>query len=74
MVFDEVLVQSVLTMGIKFVSLLNSIPASPSHDQKYKQAFTECLFANTHNLQRTLRRSLFKCIFNTESKKEILHS
>jgi len=28
------------------------------------------LFSNTHNLQRTLRRSLFKCIFN-ESKREV---
>ncbi len=54
-------------MNIKFISLLNTIPQS---QDKYKQPFTECLLQNTQNMQRTLRRALFKCFFRQQAISE----
>lgn len=68
MVFDDILVQPVLTLCIKFVGMLNSIPLNK--ETKYKMPFSECFFSNTHNLQRSLRRALFKNLLNEENKKE----
>ena len=68
MVFDDILIQPVLTLCIKFIGLLNTIPQNK--DSKYKMPFSECFFSNTHNMQRNLRRALFKNIFSEESKKD----
>ena len=68
MVYDDILVQPVLTLCIKFVQMLNSIPLNK--DSKYKMPFSECFFSNTHNLQRGLRRALFKNLFSEENKRD----
>ena len=62
--FEEVLIQSVLDLALKIVEFLNQLPTSDqeasSSTLKHKVAFSECLYLNTENLQRTLRRALFK--------------
>jgi len=62
-VFEDVLIHSVLTLCLRLIRLLNTIPSEGLTD-KYKMPITECLFLNTQNLQRSLRRALFKCFFN----------
>ena len=87
--FDEVLVQPILHLLLRFIDLLNSIPAISSNpDQKhsnpislseapqssserslavrFKQPFTDTFFKNTPNLQRILRRCLFRYQFSEE--------
>lgn len=74
-IFEEILIQPVLNILIRLVSMLNNVPSSPQEGQplnseralsenslasKFKQPFTNTLFKNTENVQRTLRRALFR--------------
>ncbi len=67
--FDDLLIQPVISISLRLIRLLNSIPIVEGvAGDKYKMPFTECLFMNTQNLQRSLRRSLFKCYFTRASE------
>jgi len=49
--------------------LINSINENISGEaNKYKKPITEGMFMNTQNLQRTLRRAVFKHFFEDASK------
>lgn len=69
-VFEEVLIQPVLFLLIKFVKLLNTIPPT---EVKFKAPFTDSLYNHTENLQRTLRRTLFRNSFSTSRDEQSVH-
>jgi len=83
--FEEVLIQPALEILIKIVGFLNQVPSSEdvasNHNTersysenslalRFKQPFTDTLFKNTENLQRTLRRALFRYQFSEEHEQE----
>lgn len=87
--FEEVLVQPVLNALIRVIGLLNGVPTEvPQVDSaasersaseqslavRFKQPFTETFYRNTENVQRAVRRAIFRSHFseNTASYSTIL--
>jgi len=47
-IFEEILIEPILGLIVKFLDLLNSIPSGCN--DRYKHPFSETLFKNTKNL------------------------
>lgn len=55
--------QPLMSIILKLTSLINEVPQSTDDNTlavKFKQPFTETFFKNTENVQKTLRRSIFR--------------
>lgn len=76
--YEEVLIQPVLDVLVQLVDLLNKVPqqmadsvSSERGEQslavRFKQPFTETFYRNTENVQRALRRALFRSHFSENS-------
>jgi hypothetical protein len=62
-----------MTIILRLTSLINKIPESSDENTlaiKFKQPFTETFFKNTENVQKTLRRSIFRYQFSEDRDAE----
>ena len=69
--FEETLIQPVLSEALVFVQSLNAIDLQTQ--DKYKNPFSETLFKNTEKLQMTLRRALFTLKMPDANVQIVLH-